>query len=47
MAWLRSHELPAGHRYLLCGSARMVVEVRDLLIARGVPFEDIVAEIYF
>ncbi len=33
--------------YYLCGSALMVVEVRDLLIARGVPYEKIVAEIYF
>ncbi len=47
MAWLQSHELPAGRRYLLCGNARLVVEVRDLLIARGVPFGNIVAEIYF
>ncbi len=46
-AWLRSHELPGGRRYLLCGSSRMVVEVRDQLIARGVPFGNIVAEIYF
>jgi ferredoxin--NADP+ reductase len=45
--WLRSSELPAGRRYLLCGSARMVVEVREALIARGVPFGNIVAEIYF
>jgi ferredoxin--NADP+ reductase len=47
MAWLRAHELPADRRYLLCGSARMVVEVRDELIARGVPFGNVVAEIYF
>jgi ferredoxin--NADP+ reductase len=45
--WLEAHELPAGRRYLLCGSARLVVEVRDRLIARGVPFGNIVAEIYF
>jgi ferredoxin--NADP+ reductase len=46
-AWLRENELPPGRRYLLCGSARMVVEVREQLIARGVPFGNIVAEIYF
>ena len=34
-------------KYYLCGKALMVVEVRDLLIARGVPFENILAEIYF
>ena len=34
-------------KYYLCGSPEMVVEVRDLLIERGVPFENILAEIYF
>lgn len=33
--------------YFICGSAIMVVEVRDLLIARGIPFSNIFAEIYF
>jgi ferredoxin--NADP+ reductase len=33
--------------YYLCGSAIMVVEVRDLLIQKGVPFSTIFAEIYF
>lgn len=34
-------------KYFLCGKALMVVEVRDLLIAKGVSFENIMAEIYF
>ena len=34
-------------QHLLCGSAEMVVEVRDLLIARGIPYKNIVSEIYF
>ena len=34
-------------KYYLCGSAEMVVETRDLLISRGVPFGNINAEIYF
>jgi len=34
-------------KYYLCGNALMVVEIRDLLISKGVPFEDILAEIYF
>lgn len=34
-------------KYFLCGKAIMVVEVRDLLIAKGVPFANIEAEIYF
>ncbi|HOH99319.1 MAG TPA: FAD-binding oxidoreductase [Bacteroidales bacterium] len=33
--------------YMLCGNAEMVVEVRDLLISRGIPFGQIRAEIYF
>ncbi|MDP2889006.1 MAG: FAD-dependent oxidoreductase [Bacteroidota bacterium] len=40
-------EFPADIKYFLCGKALMVVEVRDLLIAKGVPFENILAEIYF
>jgi len=39
-------ELPPVN-YYICGSAIMVVEVRDLLIERGVPFANIFAEIYF
>jgi len=34
-------------KYYLCGKALMVVEVRDLLIEKGVPYENILAEIYF
>ncbi len=34
-------------KYYLCGKAIMVVEVRDLLISKGVPFGNIEAEIYF
>jgi ferredoxin--NADP+ reductase len=34
-------------KYFICGQALMVVEVRDLLIRKGIPFEDIMAEIYF
>ena len=39
--------LPEGIKYYLCGKALMVVEVRDLLIVRGVPYKNIMAEIYF
>lgn len=40
-------DLPTDINYYLCGKAIMVVEVRDLLIARGVSYENILAEIYF
>lgn len=39
--------LPSDIYYYLCGKAIMVVEVRDLLISRGVPYEQILSEIYF
>lgn len=34
-------------KYYLCGKELMVVEVRDFLIKKGIPFENILAEIYF
>jgi len=38
---------PLPHRVYICGQATMCVEIRDLLIARGVPFGNIIVEIYF
>ncbi len=40
-------ELPLDHDYYLCGSSEMVSEARDILIDKGVPFNNIIAEIYF
>lgn len=40
-------ELDTDIMYYLCGSAEMVVEVRDILISKGVPFGNILSEIYF
>lgn len=40
-------DLPVNIYYYLCGKAIMVVEVRDILIAKGVPYEHILSEIYF
>ena len=34
-------------KYFICGKALMVVEVRDFLILKGIPFANILAEIYF
>ncbi len=46
--WLKSQEqLPADVKYYLCGNPEMVVEVRDILLNKGVDFESIMAEIYF
>jgi ferredoxin/flavodoxin---NADP+ reductase len=41
------NELPVDINYYLCGKALMVVEVRDFLISKGVPYQNILAEIYF
>jgi ferredoxin--NADP+ reductase len=34
-------------KYYLCGGAEMVVETRDILIEKGIPFHRIISEIYF
>ncbi len=34
-------------KYYICGSAEMVVDTRDLLIEKGIPFDHIISEIYF
>lgn len=39
--------LPADKKYYLCGSPEMVVDTRDILISKGIPYENIIAEIYF
>ncbi len=39
--------LPSDFKYYLCGRAEMVVETRDILIARGIPYNQIISEIYF
>jgi ferredoxin--NADP+ reductase len=43
-------ELPSLNpslKYYLCGNAEMVVETRDVLINKGIPFDHIISEIYF
>lgn len=42
----RNH-FPKDYKYYLCGKSLMVVDVRDLLISKGIPYEHIFAEIYF
>lgn len=34
-------------KYYICGNAEMVVDTRDLLIMKGIPFHQIISEIYF
>jgi ferredoxin--NADP+ reductase len=45
--YLELHDLPKDRKYYICGQATMCVEVRDLLIGKGIPFTDIIVEIYF
>jgi ferredoxin-NADP reductase len=45
--WLTLQRLPLASRYLVCGGSRMVVDCRDIIIAKGVPFESVIGEIYF
>ncbi len=42
-----TEDLPEDQKYYLCGSAEMVVECREILLNKGIPFNNIVAEIYF
>ncbi|MDR3653248.1 MAG: FAD-binding oxidoreductase [Paludibacter sp.] len=46
--WLDSQtKLSIDIQYYLCGSAEMVVQVRDILIKKGIPFQNIISETYF
>lgn len=46
--WLKNQQNPATDiRYYLCGSAEMVVQVRDILISKGIAFHNIISETYF
>lgn len=40
-------DIPTNINYYLCGSTNMVMDVRNLLISRGVDFNNIITEIYF
>lgn len=45
--YLKTEELDLEKTFFVCGSSEMVVQVRDILIDRGVAYEKIIAEIYF
>lgn len=45
--YLTEKPVNPSKKYYLCGVAEMVVEVRDILISKGVPFGNIISEIYF
>ncbi len=41
------NNIPPDRKFYLCGSVEMIVEVRDILISRGIPYSNILAEIFF
>ena len=43
----KTTDLPLNRKYYLCGNPEMVVDTREVLLARGVDYENIFAEIYF
>jgi ferredoxin--NADP+ reductase len=45
--YLESRSWDPGLPYELCGSASMVVDLRELLIAKGIPHSRIVSEVYY
>jgi ferredoxin-NADP reductase len=46
-AAIRSGTWDSDRPFELCGSSTMVVEVRELLIGKGVPHSSIVSELYY
>lgn len=45
--YLKEAALDIQRNFFVCGSSEMVVQVRDILIDRGVDYDKIIAEIYF
>jgi len=45
--YLSGRAWPTDRPYYLCGSAAMIVDSRDILIRQGVPFQNILSEVYF
>lgn len=45
--YLLENAVNPNKKYYLCGVAEMVVEARDILISKGVPYGNIISEIYF
>jgi len=45
--YLKNEAIDLKKHFFVCGSSEMVVQVRDILIERGVDYDHIIAEIYF
>ncbi len=46
--FLRENDfLPMNIKYYLCGSTEMVVDTRDILLSKNIPYKNILSEIYF
>lgn len=46
-SYLKENQLDITKYFFICGSSEMVVQVRDILINKGVNYDKIIAEIYF
>jgi len=44
---LEMNQFPKDFKYYLCGKSLLVVDVRDLLISKGISYNNIFSEIYF
>ncbi|MCU4177846.1 FAD-binding oxidoreductase [Carboxylicivirga sp. N1Y90] len=46
--YLKELDNPAPElKYYLCGSSQMIIDVREILLSKGVAYDKIIAEIYF
>lgn len=45
--YLREHKMDANAHYYLCGNVKMIHEAFDILTAKGVPQDNLHAEVYF
>ena len=45
--YLKNEDIDVNKSFFVCGKSEMVVQVRDILINRGVDYDQIIAEIYF
>ncbi len=42
-----TENLALDRNYYICGSSQLIIDIRDILIRREVPYNQIIAEIYF
>jgi ferredoxin--NADP+ reductase len=45
--YLKETRFPEAVKVYLCGHSQMIVDVREILVERGVPLDNIICEVYF